>query len=105
MERILDLFLAGRGAMKDRDYLRAPEAANLLRLSCSTLAKMRMRGDGPPFTKAGRTVLYARADLVAWVERQKVGAAAPAPGATAAKLARGVATGRERLSASPRRQE
>jgi hypothetical protein len=30
------------------------EAANSLRLSTSWLAKARMRGDGPPYTKLGR---------------------------------------------------
>ena len=45
-------------------WLRAPEAAAYLGLSASTLAKMRLRGDGPPFSKAGRRiVVYEVADL------------------------------------------
>lgn len=48
--------------------LRAPDAASYLRVSNSTLSKMRSRGDGPPFTKLGRRiVLYDRHDLDAWL--------------------------------------
>lgn len=52
--------------------LRAPIAAQYLGISCSTLAKMRLRGDGPPYSKVGpRLVMYDRADLDAWlVERR-----------------------------------
>ena len=52
--------------------LRAPAAAEYLGLSTSTLAKMRLRGDAPPYMKAGpRIVLYDRADLDAWLEPRK----------------------------------
>jgi predicted DNA-binding transcriptional regulator AlpA len=48
--------------------LRAPDAASYLSLSQSTLAKMRLRGDGPLYAKAGpRIVLYDIADLDAWL--------------------------------------
>ncbi len=48
--------------------LRAPAAAEYLAISASTLAKMRLRGDGPPFFKAGaRVVLYDVAELEAWL--------------------------------------
>lgn len=51
---------------------RAPEAAEYLGLSASTLAKMRLRGDGPVYSKAGpRIVLYDRADLEAWLATRK----------------------------------
>jgi len=54
--------------MNQGNYLRAIEAAKYVRLSSSTLAKMRLRGDGPPFIKAGsRSVLYAISDLDAWL--------------------------------------
>lgn len=52
--------------------LRAPEAAAFVGLSSSTLAKMRLRGDGPVYSKAGpRIVIYDRSDLEQWLERQK----------------------------------
>jgi predicted DNA-binding transcriptional regulator AlpA len=48
--------------------LRAPEAANYLRLSTSTLAKMRLRGDGPRYIKSGpRIVVYERQHLDDWL--------------------------------------
>ncbi|WND77886.1 helix-turn-helix domain-containing protein [Thalassospiraceae bacterium LMO-SO8] len=54
--------------MNIKEKMRAPHAAQYLRLSTSTLAKMRLRGDGPPYSKAGpRIVLYDRADLDAWL--------------------------------------
>jgi len=52
--------------------LRAPQAAAYVGLSPSTLAKMRLRGDGPVYAKAGpRVVIYDRADLEKWLENQK----------------------------------
>ena len=52
--------------------VRAPGAASFLGLSISTLAKMRLRGDGPPFAKLGkRVVLYDLKDLEDWVENRK----------------------------------
>jgi predicted DNA-binding transcriptional regulator AlpA len=48
--------------------LRAPEAAKYLRLAPSTLARMRVRGNGPPYAKAGpRVVIYDRSDLDTWL--------------------------------------
>jgi predicted DNA-binding transcriptional regulator AlpA len=49
--------------------MRAPEAAKFLALAESTLAKMRLRGDGPSFVKAGpRAVTYRKIDLESWLE-------------------------------------
>jgi predicted DNA-binding transcriptional regulator AlpA len=54
--------------MENARKLRAPEAAGYLGLSTSTLAKMRLRGDGPPYLKAGRrAVIYDVQDLEAWL--------------------------------------
>ena len=52
--------------------LRAPEAARYVGLSPSTLAKMRLRGDGPIYSKAGpRIVIYDKADLDAWLNQRR----------------------------------
>jgi len=52
--------------------LRAPQAARYIGLSASTLAKMRLRGDGPPYAKAGpRVVVYDARDLDAWLVQRK----------------------------------
>lgn len=48
-------------------YLRPHEAATYLRLSKSTLAKWRLSGEGPPYCKVGRAVVYRRSDLDAWL--------------------------------------
>ena len=44
------------------------DAADLLRLSSSWLAKARMQGDGPPFVKFGRSIRYAEETLVQWTK-------------------------------------
>ena len=52
--------------------LRAPAAAEYIGLSQSTLAKMRMRGDGPFFFKVGsRVVIYDTADLDTWLSKRR----------------------------------
>jgi excisionase family DNA binding protein len=49
------------------------EAARLLKVSLSWLAKARMRGDGPPFIKVGRSIRYSEAALIQWVKgRQRL---------------------------------
>lgn len=49
--------------------MRTPEAAKYVALAESTLTKMRLTGDGPPFVKVGpRAVAYRRSDLDAWLE-------------------------------------
>lgn len=44
----------------------------------STAAKLRMHGDGPPYIKRGRTVLYFAADVLAWLEGHRVSSTANA---------------------------
>jgi predicted DNA-binding transcriptional regulator AlpA len=43
------------------------EAAQALRLSERTLERRRVTGDGPPFVKLGRRVLYQESDIWNWV--------------------------------------
>ena len=51
--------------------MRAPEAARYIGLAPSTLAKMRVRGDGPLYAKAGpRVVLYSQNDLDDWLKQR-----------------------------------
>ena len=50
--------------------VRSAQAATYLGISPSTLAKWRMRGEGPPFHRCGpRIVLYFIDDLDAWLQR------------------------------------
>jgi predicted DNA-binding transcriptional regulator AlpA len=52
--------------------LRVDAAASYLGISVSALAKMRMRGDGPPFVKLGRrVVIYRMSDLAAWLDQRQ----------------------------------
>jgi predicted DNA-binding transcriptional regulator AlpA len=49
------------------------EAAKLLKVSLSWLAKARMRGDGPPYIRIGRSIRYALAALIQWMKgRQRM---------------------------------
>jgi predicted DNA-binding transcriptional regulator AlpA len=47
------------------------EAARILKVSLSWLAKARMRGDGPPFIRLGRSIRYAEASLLQWMNAQQ----------------------------------
>lgn len=51
--------------------LTVEEAADWMRLSPSYLNKMRVTGDGPPFFKPGRRVLYRRGDLDRWLDARR----------------------------------
>ena len=44
------------------------QAAKMLGLATSTLAKLRLNGNGPTYCKLGRRVVYRRADLERWLE-------------------------------------
>jgi predicted DNA-binding transcriptional regulator AlpA len=44
------------------------ETANSVRMSESWLAKARMRGDGPPYEKFGRSVRYDEDALLRWMK-------------------------------------
>jgi predicted DNA-binding transcriptional regulator AlpA len=55
-----------------KKIMRAPEAADYVRLSQSTLAKLRLRGGGPVYSKAGvRIVVYDIADLDTWLANRQ----------------------------------
>lgn len=46
----------------------ASEAAKLVGLSESTLAKLRLNGNGPVYCKLGRRVVYRPEDLEQWLQ-------------------------------------
>ena len=54
--------------LTDEHLFTAREAADFLRLSLSWLAKARMRGDGPPYVKLGRSIRYREGALVQWLK-------------------------------------
>jgi len=47
-------------------YLRASDLVAYLRIGKSTPAKWRLTGFGPPYIKAGRTILYRKRDVDEW---------------------------------------
>ena len=48
--------------------LNAEAAARFIGLSASTLAKLRLTGNGPIYCKLGRRVVYRPADLEQWLQ-------------------------------------
>jgi predicted DNA-binding transcriptional regulator AlpA len=51
--------------------MRTRNAAEYLGIATSTLAKMRIRGDGPRYAKAGRRiVVYDKNDLALWLQER-----------------------------------
>lgn len=51
--------------------LDATNAAEQVGLSVSTLAKLRLSGDGPVYCKLGRRIVYRQQDLAAWLEKNR----------------------------------
>jgi excisionase family DNA binding protein len=47
------------------------EAAKVLKVSTSWLAKARMRGDGPPYIRVGRSIRYSEAALLQWMKSRQ----------------------------------
>ena len=54
-----------------KKYFRTGPAADYTGCAASTLEKMRVTGDGPPFLKVRRLVLYDRDDLDAWLSSKR----------------------------------
>lgn len=60
------------GDLDARALLRAPELAELLGLTMSTLAKLRCSGKGPPFYKlTNQTVGYRQDEVMEWLSRRR----------------------------------
>jgi Helix-turn-helix domain len=58
-------------ATVDEVVLTPKEAARMLKLSVSWLAKRRLRGDGPIYLKPGGAVRYPLAALQQWMKSQQ----------------------------------
>lgn len=69
--------------MTDLDHrrLRTPAAADYLGYSVSTLEKKRLTGDGPPFIRLGRTIVYDTADLTEWMAARRLTSTSDRPAA------------------------
>ena len=53
------------------DSLTPKQAARLVNLSVSWLAKRRLAGNGPPYFKLGGAVRYLKASLLQWMMSQQ----------------------------------
>jgi predicted DNA-binding transcriptional regulator AlpA len=59
-------------AISNQNVLRPLEASEYLGLSASTLAKQRLRGDGPKFVRLSpRAIGYLQADLDDWLASKR----------------------------------
>jgi hypothetical protein len=54
-----------------RRYMRTPAAADYIESTQSTMEKWRVFGTGPPYCKSGRSVIYDREDLDAWLSARR----------------------------------
>jgi predicted DNA-binding transcriptional regulator AlpA len=61
--------------------LRTPAAADYLGYAESTLEKKRLTGDGPPFIRLGRVVVYDTRDLDAWLAARRASSTSEQPAA------------------------
>jgi predicted DNA-binding transcriptional regulator AlpA len=59
-------------ARKDDRLLTPAEVAEFLRTTTDVLKTWRYRGDGPPFVKVGRSVLYRWSALDRWLDSRAV---------------------------------
>ncbi len=55
----------------ETNLLTTEQVAATLGLAVGTLAKMRVSGDGPPFQKFGRRVMYSAGDLEVWISARR----------------------------------
>jgi excisionase family DNA binding protein len=53
------------------NLLSPKEAAKVLKVSLSWLAKARMNGDGPPYIRIGRSIRYSEAALLQWLKSRQ----------------------------------
>jgi len=64
--------MPGPTTRNDLERLLTPkEAADFLRISLSWLSKTRVRGNGPPFVRVGRSIRYAEAALRQWIRARQ----------------------------------
>jgi hypothetical protein len=55
------------------EYFKPRQAADYLNTSTSTLAKRRLYGGGPKFSRIGRAIRYAKSDLDQFMAATSVG--------------------------------
>lgn len=56
----------------DSELLTASETANFLRTTPGSLANLRCQGEGPPYLRLGRRILYEKKEVLKWLEKHRV---------------------------------
>ena len=54
------------------EYLSPKRAATFTSFTLKALERMRQRGEGPTYSKVGKSIRYAVSDLRAWMEAGRV---------------------------------
>ena len=58
--------------MAEEGLMTEAELARLLHVSLSTVKRLRVSGEGPPYVKIGpRAIRYRREDVEAWLKRRE----------------------------------
>lgn len=72
---ILSAHRVGQRSLKEdgmtQEYMTEQEAADYLRSSPSTLAKLRLDETGPNFCRIGTAIRYRRTELDDWMNRRR----------------------------------
>jgi predicted DNA-binding transcriptional regulator AlpA len=63
---------AANNPKASRQWLSAKEAAEHTGLGFSTLAKLRLEGGGPSYSKIGAKIIYYKPDLDDWLKSKRV---------------------------------
>jgi hypothetical protein len=58
--------------MADAKYITPRQAETFFRISVRYLSVLRGRGDGPPFVKIGKKILYSITDFESWLNSKKL---------------------------------
>ena len=68
--------------------LRMPQAADYVGLKPATLEKMRVEGNGPPFCRLSRAIVYLVPDLDAWMAAHRFRSTTEADAAMGQRMVR-----------------
>jgi predicted DNA-binding transcriptional regulator AlpA len=58
--------------MENQRWGTEKEAASLMAYGVQTLRNQRFRGEGPPYSKIGRSIRYKISDVIEFMESRKV---------------------------------
>lgn len=61
----------GHEANESHEFLTDPQFARLVKTSTRTTETWRRNGNGPPFIRLGRRILYRRCDVETWLAAQR----------------------------------